>query len=68
MKNSTARQLINATASALSGNGKAVWVVEYKYNTTDKLVYSQLMTYREAKAQARCIREAMGYASVIKVS
>ena len=62
MKNSTARQLINATAAA-AGKQRG-WVVMSKFQRDVELNTSAPMTYREAKAAARSIREACGYANV----
>lgn len=64
MKAATANQMINATIAAANGKGKAVWVVCSKWDASSQLTTSSRMTYREAVAKARAIREACGYANV----
>jgi hypothetical protein len=64
MKNVTARQMANAQYAANAGKGRAIWIVRSKWGRTEKENVSSPMTYREAKAQARAIIEACGYASV----
>lgn len=64
MKPSTATQLSNAIAAAQAGKGDAGWIVRSSYVSGSALTPSKPMTYREAKAQARAVREGMGYASV----
>ncbi len=62
MTNNTARQLLNATAAK---RGPAVWRVVGKRNSADhvKPLYIGL-TYREAVALARAVREGFGWADV----
>lgn len=66
MKSQTAQQLINATIAA-SGKPQN-WIVLSKYERGGELKTSAPMTFREARAMARAIREASGYASVERAS
>jgi hypothetical protein len=61
MKNSTARQLFNAIAA---GRTRSAWVVMATYTSGGELKASRPMSYREAKATARAIREGCGYAVI----
>jgi hypothetical protein len=59
MKAATATQMLNAEAD----KAPAAWIVLSGFNATD-LKASAPMTYRQAKAAARAMREACGYAIV----
>ena len=62
MKDSTARQLGNATAAALEKATPATWLVRFKHKAGQEWAKSNLMTYREAKAYARALRESGAFA------
>jgi hypothetical protein len=64
MKTTTAQQHANAYMTSI---GPKVWAVVGKWNATDaeRTMHTGL-THRQAKASARAIREAFGYASVVK--
>ena len=65
MKASTARQHINAYAC---NTGPKVWCVVGKYEAGQP-VRTMLsgLTYRQAKANARAIKESCGYADVVRM-
>jgi len=60
--NKTAQQFINAVAAS-TGKPRS-WVVMSAWNRGEELKPSSPMTYREACAIARGIRQACGYANV----
>ena len=62
MKASTARQIGNATAAALDKATPATWIVRFKHRAGQEWAKSNLMTYREAKAYARALRESGTFA------
>ena len=64
MKTATAAQLLNAVAAAQGAKGGANWIIRSSYVSASALTASQPMTYREAKARARIVIQAAGYASV----
>ena len=66
MKTYTAKQHANAY---MSNTGPKVWSVVGKWAAVDaeRTMHSSL-TYRQATASARAIREACGYANVVKMS
>ena len=65
MKTVTARQNANAY---MTSTGQQVWSVVGKWNAADaEHTMHAGLTHRQAKASARAIREACGYANVIKM-
>jgi hypothetical protein len=66
VKASTAGQMANAF---MKNTGPKEWSVvgKWKLSDTDHTMHTG-MTYRQAKATARAIREAFGYANVVKAS
>jgi hypothetical protein len=64
MRQATAAQLANATFANV---GQKVWSVVGKWSATEQTrTLARGMNYREAKATARSIREACGFANVVK--
>ena len=66
MNTTTARQHANAY---MSNAGPKVWAVVGKWDAADALRTMHTgLTNRQAKASARAIREACGYANVVKAA
>lgn len=67
MKVATSRQLTNAIAAAQAGKGQVRWIVRNSYESPCTLRDSQPMTYREAAAFARMVRDGGGWAEVKRI-
>jgi hypothetical protein len=65
MKTTTAQQHANAYITSV---GQKVWAVVGKWNAAESTRSMHTgLTYRQAKSTARAIREAFGYADVVKM-
>jgi hypothetical protein len=65
MNINTTRQFANAFATSA---GPQIWEVVGKWNAAEAVRTMHTgLTYRQAKASARAIREACGYANVVKM-